>query len=339
MCNKNSPRRTTLKKHSFHTREVNITMLSVQSISKVYGQKHALSQVSFELQPGEIVALLGANGSGKTTTVQSICRLLEFEHGDILFEGQSVRSNPGFLRNVGAVLDGSRNTNWRLTAGQNAEYFARLRGVKPAQSRPMIAQLQDKLGLSVYRDKEVMKLSTGNKQKAALLCALAYTPKLLLLDEPTLGLDMQTVSELQDIIVSQARDAQQGFLITSHDLSFIDQICTRVVVLDQGKVIFNGLLNDLKAQMFHYELRLVANAEHLDMLTQSAPSLLEGKWEVQREEDNLSLHYDNVSQVMPVLAWLAQQTWTPASLQIEQLNVEKAYRSLTQQTQTTEAAA
>ncbi|NMH60135.1 ABC transporter ATP-binding protein [Alteromonas ponticola] len=303
-------------------------MLAVRELSKFYQNKPALDNVSFNLNRGEIVALLGANGSGKTTTVQAICNLIEFEQGDIQFDDVSVKNNTRYLRHVGAVLDGSRNTNWRLTAHQNAEYFAQIKGIKPKHSRPVINKLSSQLGLEPHRHKEVMKLSTGNKQKASLLCALAYQPELMLLDEPTLGLDFSTVNELQQIISEQAANAEQGFLITSHDLSFIDQICDRVIVLEQGKVIFNGSIRELNQQMFRYEMKVVAEREHIARFQETIQLTAQGNWEQHCDENRLVVHYDTVEQVLPLLSWLNNQSWRPQSLQVSELNIEKAYRTL-----------
>ena len=111
-------------------------------------------------------------------------------------------------------MGGCRNTNWRLTAKQNADYFARLRGFSGTPIRQNIEKLHTALGLDEHAKKEVMKLSTGNKQKAALLCALSYSPDFVLLDEPTLGLDFNTVKDLQRIIKDRAEVAEQGFLKT-----------------------------------------------------------------------------------------------------------------------------
>ena len=312
-------------------------MLSVNKLGKSYGDHTALQDVSFDIAPGERVALLGANGSGKTTTINSICRLLEWERGEIHFEGADIRKNPSYLRHIGAVLGGCRNVNWRLTARQNAEYFARLRGVGKKRSQATVERLEKQLGLDEYIKRDVGKLSTGNKQKASLLCALAYEPKLLLLDEPTLGLDMQTVSELQAIIVDQSENLNQGFLITSHDMAFIDKICTRVIVIDEGKIIFKGTIAALKARLFHYEMRLTLDPTARTQLNNQLDSLWPDKTQILQQEHDIVIRYDSPTQAFATVNWLAQQAISPLDLRINPLSVETAYHSLVTNTNQQEA--
>jgi ABC-2 type transport system ATP-binding protein len=303
-------------------------MLSVNRLGKFYGDQHALIDVSFDIAPGEIVALLGANGSGKTTTINSICRLLDWEQGEIFFEEKNVRKSSDYLRNIGAVLGGCRNTNWRLTAAQNALYFSRLRGVSKKDSRANITQLEEQLGLAQYHDREVGKLSTGNKQKAALLSALGYQPKLLLLDEPTLGLDMNTVSELRSIIVDQSQRLNQSFLITSHDMAFIDEICDRVIVLDEGKVVYAGGIDTLKKRLFHYELRIELDAGQSNQLSEEITKMWSGKVQHEQRGDLIIVRYDIPEQAFATINWMSQQHFNPKSLSITPLSIETAYRSL-----------
>ncbi len=303
-------------------------MLAVKELSKSYAAEPALSNVSFSLNRGEVVALLGANGSGKTTTVQSICRLIEWDQGEIFIDNIDTRTSTSFLKQIGAVLGGCRNTNWRLTAKQNADYFARLRGFSGSSIRKNIEKLHTALGLDEHAKKEVMKLSTGNKQKAALLCALSYSPDFVLLDEPTLGLDFNTVNDLQRIIKDRVEVAEQGFLVTSHDLGFIDKICDRVVVLDHGKLLFEGSLDTLKARLFKYELNIELS---LSIDVSILNKLWAGRFDLHVDQQTIKVNYESPDQSLMMLHYLHENKIQPLQLQIASLSMEKAYQTLVQQ--------
>jgi ABC-2 type transport system ATP-binding protein len=303
-------------------------MLAVKELSKSYAGEPALCNVSFSLNRGEVVALLGANGSGKTTTVQSICGLIEWDQGEISIDNVDTRTSSSFLKQIGAVLGGCRNTNWRLTAKQNADYFARLRGFSGTSIRQNIEKLHTALGLDEHTKKEVMKLSTGNKQKAALLCALSYSPDFVLLDEPTLGLDFNTVNDLQLIIKERAGMAEQGFLVTSHDLGFVDKICDRVVVLDHGQLLFEGTLDTLKARLFKYELNIELK-QPMDVSVLN--KLWTGRFDLQVDQQTIKVNYESADQSLMLLHYLHENNIQPLQLQIESLSMEKAYQTLVKQ--------
>jgi len=304
-------------------------MLAVEGLSKQYSGKVALEDVNFTVQRGEIVALIGANGSGKTTTINSICNLIEFDRGDIQFDGVSVRKNKDYLANVGAVLGGSRNINWRLTASQNAQYFAALRGHQGKALKSRIADLEKQLGLEQYAKLQVLKLSTGNKQKASLLSALSYSPKLLLLDEPTLGLDFKTVDELQQIIKQQSIQGEQGYIITSHDMSFIDKICQKVVLIDQGQVIFSGNIQQLKKKLYAYRLVLEIPPNTRQSVYESIKSFCFGHFTCEETDLGFCIQYETPDQVLALLSWLHTSTIPISDLTMTELSMEEAYKSLT----------
>ena len=303
-------------------------MLSIEQLSKSYGDVKALSDVSFSLDKGEVVALLGANGSGKTTTINSICGLIDFEQGDISVHGKSVKQSPAYLRDIGAVLGGCRNINWRLSASQNAEYFARLRGASGKVFKPNIKMLESRLGLDKYHGQAVRKLSTGNKQKAALMSALCYEPSLLLLDEPTLGLDVTTVHELQKIIEQLAAENQQSFLITSHDMSFIDKICKRAIVIDKGRQLFDGSIQALKEKLHRYEMRFEVGGDITNKLRNDLPGLWQGKHHIETKDGAVYIRYDAPEQGLETLKYLQTENLRLSDLTITPLSVEKAYLSL-----------
>ncbi|MCV2884871.1 ABC transporter ATP-binding protein [Aestuariibacter sp. AA17] len=303
-------------------------MLSVNQFSKHYGDFTAVSDLSFTVEKGDVVALLGANGSGKTTTINAICRLVDFESGDITFDGKSVKHSAKYLKRVGAVLGGCRNINWRLSPIQNAEYFARLHNAKQRDFRPFIQQLLDLLGLREYQHHITRTLSTGNKQKTALLCALAHNPNLLLLDEPTLGLDMETVEALEHTLKSFAQQGEHGFLITSHDMHFIDRLCQRVIVIDKGKEIFSGDISTLKDQLYRYELNIEVAADVLPLLLKEVPKHWPSNIAMTPTDKGIQIFYNLPDAVFPTIQWLNDNAIRPSHLSINELTIENAYRTL-----------
>lgn len=301
-------------------------LLEIRNLVKTYGPSRALDGVSFTIAPGERVALLGANGSGKTTTVRSICKLLEWDGGDIFFEGQPIKQRKQYLAEIGAVLEGSRDLNWRLSAKQNALYYSGLRGVLDKQALPTIDTMMDRLRLSQYGSRIVGRLSTGNRQKTALLCALVHQPKLLLLDEPTLGLDLQTMDELERVLLGLK---DQAMLVTSHDLRFIEKICTRVILIDKGRVLFDGDSKGLRKKMFHYELVLHLPEETAkDLALEVGPLLAGERTSAEFAGSSLIVQYDSPAAVMGLMAWLHSNAVRVLDMTIAPLSLENAYKKM-----------
>lgn len=306
-----------------------MNLLQVDKISKTYGEKTALDAVSFSVDQGEIVALLGSNGSGKTTSIKSICSLLEIDSGEIRVNGENINQSQKYLIDVGAVLEGARNIHWRLTALQNAEYFSTLKGGNWKKARKVADQFIGLLGLENQLSLEVGKMSTGNRQKVAILCALLHEPHIILLDEPTIGLDVGTVNQLKEFIREQSQLRNQGFLITSHDLQFVDEICDRVVVLSEGKKVFDGELSKLKQLVHQFELTLEAAHE----LTDEQQAALEGVISednigIEKTNANLKLRFNNAQTSVDVIAQAKAMNVEVEQLEVKRISMEQAYQEL-----------
>lgn len=177
-------------------------ILKVENLCKTYRSKiktiKAVENISFEGNKGEIFGILGPNGVGKTTTVKSIATIIYYDSGTILVDGYDNKKHPNLVKQrIGAVLEGSRNIFWRLTPEENMIYFAGLKGLSKKDVRSNIEYFLETLDLKDVRNKKVREFSKGMQQKVEVACAFITDPKIILLDEPTLGLDVETSRQMQ----------------------------------------------------------------------------------------------------------------------------------------------
>ncbi|NMB45039.1 MAG: ABC transporter ATP-binding protein [Firmicutes bacterium] len=225
--------------------------LQVKAMSKTYRERRrpgvrAVDNVSFSVKQNEVVGLLGPNGAGKTTIIKCILGLMQPDSGEISVLGQDVQANyPRVLRNMSAVLEGSRNLYWRLTVWENILFFAGLNGVSPRENHDYFQYLIQRFSLEDQKDVQLRKLSQGMKQKAALICALARRTPVVFLDEPTLGLDVETSIELRRILKQLAQQENRTIVVSSHDMDVIQDICQRVIILSSGRIIVDDQVSHL----------------------------------------------------------------------------------------------
>ena len=198
----------------------------------------AVNDVTLSVPPGQVIGLLGPNGAGKTTTIKMIASLVLPTAGTISLNGYDVGSQrPDAMRQMGAVLEGSRNVYWPLSAWQNLMYFGRLKGLRAAEIRPRAERLLTDLGLWERRNETVGSYSRGMQQKVAIAAALVTDPPILLLDEPTIGLDVAAARTVKDWIAHLAGDEGKTILLTTHQLPIVQELASRIAVIRDGKII------------------------------------------------------------------------------------------------------
>ncbi len=226
-------------------------MVAVSDLRKTYRRRRgqedvtAVDGVSFSVRPGGITGLLGPNGAGKTTTIKSICGLVRPDSGSIRIRGTDALANRQLaLASISAVLEGNRNLYWRLTARENLVYFAGNRGVRPAVSLPKANELLERLGLIDKADEQVNNLSRGMQQKLAIAVTLLADTEVVLLDEPTLGLDVEAGSEVRGILKEVAASGRT-VIISTHDMPVVQDLCERVVIVNRGRVIADDRVSSL----------------------------------------------------------------------------------------------
>ncbi len=258
--------------------------LEAQHLKKSYWQGgkqvQAVVDVSLTLAAGEVLAFLGPNGAGKTTTIKLIAGLIRPDAGTVRIVGRDPHQDPGTLAQVGAVLEGNRNLYWRLTPLQNLEYFGVLRGLSAKTARQQGLQLLDTFGLMEKRNMAVQTLSRGMQQKLAIATALIHQPALLLLDEPTLGLDVQSAQTVKALI-RQIAASGQAILLTTHQLDIAEVLSDQVAVIQQGVIIAQSPTRELirhfasAACTYQIELEQALDPSQSEQLRSRGVSILE----------------------------------------------------------------
>ncbi len=210
--------------------------LELSGLTKRYrrgqGWFTAVNDVTLSVPPGQVIGLLGPNGAGKTTTIKMACGLIVPSAGTIRLNGYDVgRRRADAVRQIGAVLEGSRNVYWPLTAWQNLMYFGRLKGLRGAEIRPRAERLLTDLGLRDRRDETVGSYSRGMQQKVAIAAALITDPPIILLDEPTIGLDVEAARTVKAWIAHLAADQGKTIVLTTHQLPIVQELADRIAVM------------------------------------------------------------------------------------------------------------
>ncbi len=285
----------------------------------------AVSGISFSVDRGEMVALLGPNGAGKTTLVKMICGLVKPTSGTIAINGVDVISRPRqAMRCIGAVLEGSRNVYWRLTVAENIEYFAACRGIRFSVLHDRMERLLQALELSGKRDCLVQDLSRGMQQKVALACALCTEPPLLILDEPTLGLDLQSSNTITGELRHIAEAEGKAILLTTHQMDLASH-CSKVGIIRGGRLLAYDAIDNLRRlfEADNYEIRLQ------NILPQWTIDLARKECNVtialQGDETILHIASNDRSQFYRLLQICEQARATVVEIHREKPNIEEIY--------------
>ncbi len=223
-------------------------MIRVEQLTKHYGKVRAVDGVSFEVRTGEIYGLLGPNGAGKTTTLSLLTGLLDPDGGRILFDGVELSSAPRRIRQRLGVVPQETALYDQLTARQNLRFWAGLYGLSGRHLERQVARTLDRLGLTERADTPVRGYSGGMKRRLNLGLGLVHEPRVLLLDEPTVGIDPQARVKILDL-VRETADAGATVLYTTHYLEEAERLCERIGIMDHGKLLAEGTLEELKTMV------------------------------------------------------------------------------------------
>ncbi|MFT5543605.1 MAG: sodium transport system ATP-binding protein [Glaciecola sp.] len=206
---------------------------------------HSVREVSFSCQNGEVLGLLGPNGAGKTTTLRMLSTALRPDSGSISIGGADVLKNPVEARKQIGFLSGGTGLYGRLSGRENIAYFGQLNGMTKAEIIKRTAELSERLDMESFLDRRSETYSTGMKQKASIARSVIHSPKVVILDEPTTGLDIMATQTVLNFIRDLKND-NVPVIFSTHHLDEVAELCDRVTVIDQGKTLFNDTYDAFK---------------------------------------------------------------------------------------------
>ncbi|MFT5753000.1 MAG: ABC-2 type transport system ATP-binding protein [Flavobacterium sp.] len=236
------------------------TILSIKNLNKIFGKKiHAVNNVSFEIQKGNVYGILGPNGSGKSTTLGIVLNVVNKTSGEFSWFNGTMETHEA-LKKVGAIIE-RPNFYPYMTAQENLELVCKIKDIPFTK----VTEKLELVGLVERKDSKFKTFSLGMKQRLAIASALLNDPEILILDEPTNGLDPQGIRQIREII---RLIASQGttILLASHLLDEVEKVCTHVVVLRHGKMLYQGLVDEMASNEGFFELQANDNALLMQVL-------------------------------------------------------------------------
>lgn len=255
------------------------TLINVTGLSKLYADIQAVNNLSFSVNEGDVYGFLGQNGAGKSTTIRMLLTLVKPTSGHISIFGQTLSNHRNeVLSQIGAVIEKPDLYRY-LSAYENISIFSRLSG-KKLKKRELMHQLE-KVGLAERAGSKVKTFSQGMKQRLGIAVALVHDPKLIILDEPTNGLDPQGIADMRNLIISLRKDQGKTVIVSSHLLSEIEQMATRMLIIHKGQKIVEGNVSELldpaktmvtvAASNNSYALEKIKESSWVNQLTSEKP--------------------------------------------------------------------
>lgn len=218
-------------------------MLEIKKLYKDYGNHIAVDGIDLKIEEGQIYGILGPNGAGKSTTIGMICGLIKKTSGEVVYEEKTNKIRK-WKENIGIVPQDFA-VYWDLTAEENISFFCSLYGFKGQELKNRTARALEFVGLTEVKDKRASEFSGGMKRRLNIGCAVAHSPKLIIMDEPTVGIDPQSRNHILET-VKRLREEGATIIYTSHYMQEVDDICDRIAIIDKGHIIAEGTSDELK---------------------------------------------------------------------------------------------
>ena len=220
-------------------------MLQIKNLTKIYGNKKAVDNLCLDIQAGEIYGFIGHNGAGKTTTLKACCGILQFDEGEIYLDGVCLKDSPIVYKNMLAYIPDNPELYPFMTGVQYLNFVADIFKIDKTERRALIEKLANALGLTADLMQLISSYSHGMKQKLAIISAFVHSPKLIVMDEPFVGLDPKASHTLKEMMRAHCEKGGAIFFST-HVLDVAEKLCDKVAIIKSGKLIKTGTMDEVK---------------------------------------------------------------------------------------------
>lgn len=303
-------------------------MLKVENLYKNFGNIRAVDGISFEVKRGEVFGLLGPNGAGKSTTISIISTLLPPTKGEVFFEGESIFKNPGNLRQRLGIVPQDIALYPTLTGYENLRFWGNLYGLKGPELKERIYEVADIIGLNERLKDKVEKYSGGMKRRLNIGAALLHKPALLIMDEPTVGIDPQSRSHiLETVLKLNARG--MTIIYTTHYMEEAEELCSRICIMDEGKIIASGTKQELVESVkerTRINIRADKVSDNMAKLLKEIP----GVCDVTVKDDGFTLLGENGDILLAeIISKFSEENSKIQSLDIQKPDLETVFLHLT----------
>ena len=300
--------------------------IEVKDLTRIYGEQKAIDQISFKVNRGEIVGFLGPNGAGKSTTMKILTGCLKPSNGKAFLNGIDVNEHPVQTKRITGYLPESNPLYGDMYIREYLSFIADIHQIPSKKEK--INTTIDQVGLRPEAGKKISQLSKGYKQRVGLAAALIHSPEVLILDEPTTGLDPNQIVEIRDVIKNYGKN--RTVLFSSHILQEVEAICDRVIIINQGKIIADKNLVELRKEQRGKFIKVILKEavtqdsfEGLDQL-RGIRKTSDFEWELEAADPELLKKQ--------LLSLSLQNNWNIVSLQSENRSLEDIFRGLTKTT-------
>jgi gliding motility-associated transport system ATP-binding protein len=306
--------------------------VSVSNLTKKYQNQRAVDNISFEVKTGEVLGFLGPNGAGKTTTMKIITGYMAPSDGEVRINGISVLEDPEKIKPLIGYLPESNPLYQDMLVLEYLEFIAELQNVPKNKIQGRIVEMVKVCGLNVEKHKKIGELSKGYKQRVGLAQALIHDPEILILDEPTTGLDPNQIVEIRNLIREIGRE--KTVILSTHILPEVEATCDRILIIDDGKIVADGTSESLRKQAQGQEVLKVgiSEAEDKDKVITTLQSLDSVGLVDPIKENNFTFvinSKDDASSKKPIFEMCVKNNWILSELTPIETKLEDIFRDLT----------